>query len=57
MTEEWNGLSVLQLAASRVGALDLGFLPGQGRPLPRWRRAASMLFNLGADEIEIAPKS
>ncbi|HEU4518882.1 MAG TPA: NADH-quinone oxidoreductase subunit NuoG, partial [Microvirga sp.] len=57
VTEEWNGLSVLQLAASRVGALDLGFVPRQGG-----RTAAEMaqggvdvLFNLGADEIEIAP--
>ena len=28
--EGWNGYSVLHSAASRVGALDLGFVPGQG---------------------------
>ena len=26
----WNGFNVLHLAASRVGGLDLGFVPGQG---------------------------
>ena len=26
----WNGFSVLHTAASRVGALDLGFVPGEG---------------------------
>ncbi|HEX4077619.1 MAG TPA: NADH-quinone oxidoreductase subunit NuoG [Rhizomicrobium sp.] len=26
----WNGFNVLHTAASRVGALDLGFLPGEG---------------------------
>src|SRR6188474_3539151 len=28
--EGWNGFSVLHTAASRVGALDIGFVPGQG---------------------------
>ncbi len=57
VAEGWNGFSVLHLAAARVGALDLGFVPGDGG-----RTAAAMaaggvdvLFNLGADEIEIAP--
>ena len=26
--DHWNGFNVLQTAASRVGGLDLGFLPG-----------------------------
>ena len=30
VTEGWNGFSVLHTAASRVGALDLGFVPGEG---------------------------
>ncbi|MDB5477756.1 MAG: dehydrogenase [Alphaproteobacteria bacterium] len=30
VTPEWNGMNTLQLAASRVGALDLGFLPQNG---------------------------
>ncbi|MFA5949856.1 MAG: NADH-quinone oxidoreductase subunit NuoG [Hyphomicrobium sp.] len=52
----WNGFSVLHTAAARVAGLDLGFVPGAGG-----RTAAEMaaggvdvLFNLGADEIEIA---
>jgi NADH-quinone oxidoreductase subunit G len=28
--EGWNGFSVLHTAASRVGALDLGLVPGEG---------------------------
>ena len=28
--ERWNGYNVLHRAASRVGGLDLGFLPGEG---------------------------
>ncbi|MBI3419292.1 MAG: NADH-quinone oxidoreductase subunit G [Proteobacteria bacterium] len=28
--EGWNGFNVLQLAAGRTGALDVGFVPGQG---------------------------
>ena len=54
----WNGLAILHTAASRVGALDLGFVPGEGG-----LNAAAMtqaggldvLFNLGADEVDVAP--
>jgi NADH-quinone oxidoreductase subunit G len=54
----WNGFNVLHSAASRVGGLDLGLVPGEGgldaiamtKP-----GAIEVLFNLGADEIEIAP--
>jgi NADH-quinone oxidoreductase subunit G len=53
----WNGFSVLHSAASRVAALDLGLVPGEGG-----KTAAQMaddgvevLFLLGADEIDIAP--
>ncbi|HEY5127270.1 MAG TPA: NADH-quinone oxidoreductase subunit NuoG [Bradyrhizobium sp.] len=53
----WNGFSVLHTAASRVGALDLGLVPGAGG-----QDAAQMagggvelLFLLGADEVEVAP--
>ena len=53
----WNGFAVLHDAASRVGALDIGFVPGQGG-----LNAAQMttfgtldvLFLLGADEIKVA---
>jgi NADH-quinone oxidoreductase subunit G len=54
----WNGFGVLHSAASRVGALDLGFVPGEGGLKARQMAAAGaldVLFNLGADEIDIAP--
>jgi NADH-quinone oxidoreductase subunit G len=57
LKDGWNGFSVLHSAASRVAALDLGLVPGDGG-----RTAAQMaeggldvLFLLGADEIEIKP--
>ena len=31
----WNGFKVLHTAAARVGGLDLGFVPGDGRPRRR----------------------
>jgi NADH-quinone oxidoreductase subunit G len=53
----WNGFSVLQGAASRVAALDLALVPGEGG-----KTAAEMaeggldvLVLLGADEIEVKP--
>jgi NADH-quinone oxidoreductase subunit G len=52
----WNGYCVLHSAASRVGALDLGFVPGQGALSARQMAAfgtLDLLFLLGADEIEI----
>jgi len=53
----WNGLAVLHTAASRVGALDLGFVPGEGgsRAVEMAQAGAmDVVFLLGADEIEIA---
>jgi NADH-quinone oxidoreductase subunit G len=51
----WNGFNILHTAASRVAALDLGFVPGKGG-----RDVAGMLkgdmdvvFLLGADEIDM----
>ncbi len=52
----WNGYCVLHNAASRVGALDLGFVPGPGALTARQMAAfgtLDLLFLLGADEIEI----
>jgi NADH-quinone oxidoreductase subunit G len=46
--EGWNGFNVLQLAASRVGGLDLGFGPGQGG-----RDTAGILAGCEAGEIEL----
>ncbi|MES2750670.1 MAG: NADH-quinone oxidoreductase subunit NuoG [Pseudomonadota bacterium] len=54
--DDWNGFAVLHNAASRVGALDIGFAPGEGG-----LSAAQMttfgtidvLFSLGADDIKV----
>src|SRR5579863_5117001 len=54
----WNGFSVLHHAASRVGALDLGFVPGEGglsAPQMAAAGALDVLFLLGVDEIDVAP--
>ena len=54
----WNGFNVLHTAASRVGGLDLGLVPGEGGldALAMAKGGAvDVLFNLGADEIDIAP--
>ena len=53
---DWNGFAVLHSAASRVGALDIGFVPGEGA-----LNAAQMttlgtldvLFLLGADDVKV----
>jgi NADH-quinone oxidoreductase subunit G len=53
----WNGYGVLHNAASRVGALDLGFVPGPGGLSARQMAAfgtLDVLFLLGVDEIDIA---
>src|SRR3984957_16376598 len=54
----WNGFNVLHTAASRVGGLDLGLVPGQdGLDALAMTKASALdvLINLGADEIEIGP--
>jgi NADH-quinone oxidoreductase subunit G len=54
----WNGFSVLHTAAARVGALDIGFVPGQaGKSATDMAKAGALevVFLLGADEIDIAP--
>ena len=60
VSEDWNGFNVLQHAASRVGGLDLGFLPGEGG-LDRdgivaaaAAGAVEVVYLLGADEIDTA---
>lgn len=52
----WNGFGVLHTAAARVGALDLGFVPGEGALDVAGMVSAGaldVLFLLGADEVEI----
>ncbi len=54
----WNGFNVLHNAASRVGGLDLGLVPGEGgldAPAMAKANALDVLVNLGADEIDIEP--
>lgn len=57
---DWNGFSVLHTAASRVGGLDLGFVPGEGgRDTDAILDAAGTgkldtVVLLGADEIDTA---
>ncbi|KQW22900.1 NADH dehydrogenase [Afipia sp. Root123D2] len=53
----WNGFAVLHSAASTVGALDIGFVPGEGGLTAAQMTAfgtLDVLFSLGADEIEAA---
>ncbi len=58
VTPEWNGFDVLHTAAARVGALDVGFVPGEGGLDTAGILAAAeggaldVLFLLGADEID-----
>ena len=53
----WNGFCVLHDTASMVGALDIGFVPGEGGADGNAMRAGAVdvLFNLGVDEAEISP--
>ncbi len=44
--EDWNGFNVLQRAASRVGGLDAGFVPGEGG-----RDTAGILEGCGSGDI------
>lgn len=55
---DWNGLAVLHTAASRVGGLDLGFVPGEGgKTAADMLSGTDVLFLLGADEMDFAKKS
>jgi NADH-quinone oxidoreductase subunit G len=56
--EDWSGLNTLQKAASRVGGLDVGFVPQKGGKATNEIISAAangdveVLFLLGADEID-----
>jgi NADH-quinone oxidoreductase subunit G len=58
-TLAWNGFNVLHAAASRVGGLDLGFVPGEkGLDVDSMLEAAAggtveVVYLLGADEIDM----
>jgi len=52
----WNGFNILHTEASLVGALDIGFVPGEGGKGTAGilaPGAMDVIFNLGADEIDI----
>src|SRR5437868_5587303 len=54
--EGWNGFCVLHTAASRVGAMELGFVPGEGglnATAMAKSNALDVLFLLGADEVDV----
>jgi NADH-quinone oxidoreductase subunit G len=54
--DDWNGFSILHTAAARVGALDVGAVPGKdGMNVAEMLAPAALdvLFLLGADEIEV----
>ena len=46
--DDWNGFAVLHTAAARVGALDLGLVPGEGG-----RDVAGILAGAQSKEIEV----
>ncbi|KKC38703.1 NADH dehydrogenase [Devosia epidermidihirudinis] len=56
LAEGWNGFAVLHNAASRVGALDIGFVPGKGAADSEAMLSGGVdvLFLLGADEHDLA---
>ncbi len=51
----WNGFNILHTAASRVGGLDLGFVPGKGGRDVTGMLGADMevVYLLGADEVSV----
>lgn len=55
LTADWNGLNVLHTAASRVGGLDLGFLPGAHgvATASMLRGGVEVLWLLGADDLPV----
>lgn len=51
----WNGFNILHTEAGLVGALDLGFVPGEGGldTGAMFAGGVDVLFNLGADEVDV----
>ncbi|MBV9118238.1 MAG: NADH-quinone oxidoreductase subunit G, partial [Acetobacteraceae bacterium] len=56
LSPEWHGFNLLHHAAARVGALDLGFLPGPGGKglTGMLEGGVDVLWLLGADELDTA---
>ncbi len=55
VTDDWNGFNILHVAASMVGGLDIGFVPGEGGLATKDMLAGGLdvLFLLGADEVDV----
>ena len=56
VTKDWNGFNIVHQAASRVGGLDIGFVPtenGLSTKAMIKRGALDLLILLGADEIDM----
>jgi NADH-quinone oxidoreductase subunit G len=57
--DDWNGFNVLHTAASRVGALDIGFVPQkggldmEGMIAAIEKKAVKFVYLLGVDEIDM----
>ncbi|OYV35543.1 MAG: NADH-quinone oxidoreductase subunit G, partial [Rhodospirillales bacterium 20-64-7] len=56
LNAEWHGFNILHHAASRVGALDIGFLPGPGGKSTgeMLGGGVDLLWLLGADQVNTA---
>ncbi|MBV8869636.1 MAG: molybdopterin-dependent oxidoreductase, partial [Acetobacteraceae bacterium] len=56
LSPEWHGFNLLHHAAARVGALELGFLPGPGGKglTGMLEGGVDVLWLLGADELDTA---
>ncbi len=54
LSTDWHGFNVLQHAASRVGGLDIGFLPGAGAKSTKamLNNDMDVLWLLGADGVD-----
>ncbi|MEM9965134.1 MAG: NADH-quinone oxidoreductase subunit NuoG [Asticcacaulis sp.] len=52
--DDWNGFNIVHQAAARVGALDLGFVPGEGGLNTRAivNGGLDVVVLIGADEID-----
>ncbi|MEL6946653.1 MAG: molybdopterin-dependent oxidoreductase, partial [Pseudomonadota bacterium] len=57
IADDWNGFNILHTAASAVGGLDLGFVPGEGGlATADMLEQSDILFLLGADELDMTKR-
>jgi NADH-quinone oxidoreductase subunit G len=56
LNADWHGFNILHNAAARVGALDIGFLPGEGGLTTQDMLSGKLdvLWLLGADEFDMS---